>query len=359
MNACLRAVTRIGLNGHQTAVLGIRDGYKGLVKTHKRLTELGGIDGLKQELMNHQGRAGLIREEQRLIFLDHASVSGIVRQGGIMLGSARCLPFREKEVRARVIEMLKSLSVRSLIVCGGDGSLTGAKLITEESDLQVIGIPGTIDNDLGFTEMSLGVDTALATLVSTVEQFKDTARAHRRIMVLETMGRDSGELARRSAISSGAEIVITPEQGELTDERVMHLAESLEGSMKRGRSHAIVLISEGVKFKLPQTRNPAYVLADAFQKFFQREGSAFPDLEVRPSVLGHLQRGGNASPADSLLAARFAETAWDAVHEKKGSGVTALRGSRVEFLPFESEAAPGRAAWAQELHHLHSQLSGW
>ncbi|MEZ5385520.1 MAG: 6-phosphofructokinase [Prosthecobacter sp.] len=225
MNAFLRAVVRLGLNREKVAVLGIRDGYRGLVRTARVVNDdAEALVRLKQDICNHPGRAGLISEQLHFIQMDHASVSGIMGKGGTILGSARCLEFHEKDVRQKAIKLLKNLNVRALIVVGGDGSLTGAKLLAEESDLQVIGIPATIDNDLQFTDMALGVDTAVHTLVWAVDHFIDTARSHRRVMVLETMGRESGDLARMAGLASGAEMIITPEPGPLNNEDMTSLA---------------------------------------------------------------------------------------------------------------------------------------
>lgn len=366
MNALLRAVARLGLNRHGVAVLGVRDGYRGLVRAAMQANaDEKALFCVRQEIASRRGRWGLIHPEQDIVWMDHASVSGVVGVGGTILGSARCLEFHEPRVRSEAIRLLKALEVRALIVCGGDGSLTGARCIAEESDLRVIGIPGTIDNDLLFTEMALGVDTAVSTLVWAVDHFKDTARSHRRVMILETMGRESGELARLAAIAAGAEMVLTPEQGVLTDAQVEKLAASIELGMSRGRGHAIVLVAEGVDFESDppppaKLRNRAYVLADAFQKYFQRVGSPFPDLEVRPSVLGHLQRGGHPTPQDCILAARFAELAWHSIMDpKEGSGITALRKGRVELVPFGAAPMPERAELSQEFTRLHESLSSW
>jgi 6-phosphofructokinase 1 len=219
MNAFLRAIVRLGLNREKIAVLGIRDGYRGLVRTARTVNgDAEALVRLKKDIATHTGRAGLISEQLHIIQMDHASVSGIMGKGGTILGSARCLEFHEKKVREKVIQLLKGLNVRALVVVGGDGSLTGARLLAEESDLRVIGIPATIDNDLQFTDMALGVDTAVNTLVWAVDHFIDTARSHRRVMVLETMGRASGDLARMAGLASGAEMIITPEGGALNDE---------------------------------------------------------------------------------------------------------------------------------------------
>jgi 6-phosphofructokinase 1 len=361
MNAFLRAVVRLGLNREKIAVLGVRDGYRGLVRTARAVNgDAEALVRLKNAIASHPGRAGLINDQLDLIQMDHASVSGIMGKGGTILGSARCLEFHEKEVRTKVIKLLKGLNVRALVVVGGDGSLTGAKLLATESDLQIIGIPATIDNDLQFTDMALGVDTAVNTLVWAVDHFIDTARSHRRVMVLETMGRASGDLARMAGLASGAEMIITPESGALKAADMERLAAKIEGAMTRGRGHAIVLVAEGVEFDPPQKRNRAYVLMDAFQQYFQRSGAPFPDLEVRPSVLGHLQRGGHTTPQDCILAARFADCAWKNIGGATGkSGVTALRKNIIEIVPYGEPDMPERAAFSREMEQLHDDLSSW
>ncbi|MCB1275529.1 6-phosphofructokinase [Prosthecobacter sp.] len=361
MNAFLRAIVRLGLNREKIAVLGIRDGYRGLVRTARAVNgDTEAMVRLKQDIATHTGRAGLISEQLHIIQMDHASVSGIMGKGGTILGSARCLEFHDKEVRAKVLRLLKGLNVRALVVVGGDGSLTGARLLAEESDLKIIGIPATIDNDLQFTDMALGVDTAVNTLVWAVDHFIDTARSHRRVMVLETMGRASGDLARMAGLASGAEMIITPEKGPLKAADMERLAAKIEGAMTRGRGHAIVLVAEGVEFDPPQKRNRAYVLMDAFQQYFQRAGAPFQDLEVRPSVLGHLQRGGHTTPQDCILAARFADCAWKAIGDtSSGSGITALRKNIVEIVPYGTPDMPERAEFSHEMEQLHDDLSSW
>lgn len=360
MNAFLRALVRLGLNRHQVPVIGVKDGYRGLVRAARQVKDSPvELQRLRDAVVNNPGRKGLI-ESQPLVLMDHASVSGIMGKGGTVLGSARCKEFHDPQVRAQVIALLKSLGVRALVVVGGDGSLSGARLLAEESDLRVIGVPATIDNDLQFTELSLGVDTAVHTLVWAVDHFIDTARSHRRVMVLETMGRESGDLARMAALASGAEMVITPEGGPLDAAQAQKLAKRIEDAMIRGRGHAIVLLAEGVKFDPPQKRNGAYVLRDAFQEYFDRPGGPFPDLEVRPSVLGHLQRGGHATPQDCILAARFAEKAWKSLLDAAaGNGITALRENRVALVPFGSPDMPERAQATEAMDELHEDLSFW
>ncbi len=373
MNALLRAIARLGLNRHGVPVFGIREGYRGLLRAARRANKSEkDLFVMKQEIASRKGRWGLIHPEQDIVMLDHASVSGIVGVGGTMLGSARCLEFKKPEVRAEALKLLQDLNVRALVVCGGDGSLAGAECITREAGIRVIGVPCTIDNDLFFTEMAIGVDTAVGTLVWAVDHFKDTARSHKRIMVLETMGAKRGELARLSAIASGAEMVITPEAGPVSMDQVRKLAESIKQGMDGGRSHTIVLVAEGVQFEpeqfiqaacadLPPTRrNRAYVLADHFQAYFHEQEGELKDLEVRPSVLGHLQRGGHATPQDCILAARFAEQAWHSIMDPhEGNGITALRSGRVELVPFGAPDMPERAEMSAELSRLHASLSTW
>lgn len=155
-------------------------------------------------------------------------------------------------------------------------------------------------------------------------------------------------------------MVVTPEPGPLTEEAMANLAAKIEHAMVRGRGHMIVLVAEGVKTDPPQTRNRAYVLMDAFQKYFHRPGGPFPDLEVRPSVLGHLQRGGHATPQDCILAARFAEKAWDALLDPAGgNGITALRQNRVEIVPFGCDDMPERAVMSAAMDRLHEDLASW
>jgi 6-phosphofructokinase 1 len=361
MNAFLRAMVRLGLNRFNVPVLGVRSGYRGLVRTARSVgTDAEALVQLQQEIVARPGMQGLINSQQFLIQMDHASVSGIMGKGGTMLGSARCKEFVDPAERAGVIRLLKAIGVRALVVVGGDGSLAGAECLAKESDLRIIGVPATIDNDLLFTEMALGVDTAVHTLVWAVDRFIDTARSHRRVMVLETMGRDSGDLARMAALASGAEMVITPDGGPLTEERMIDLASQIEGAMTRGRGHAIVLIAEGVKTEPPQSRNRAYVLTDAFQRYFQRDGGPFPDLEVRPSVLGHLQRGGHTTPQDCILAARFAERAWTEIMSPTAqNGITALQQNQVQIVPFGAPAMPARAVNSKAMESLHADLAHW
>ncbi len=370
MNSLLRAVSRLGLNRHGVEVLGIREGYRGLLRAARQCNgDEKALHCMKQEIADRRGLQGLHSPGQDIVWLDHAVCSGIAGMGGTILCSARCDEFKKSEkARAEVIAFLKALGIRALIVCGGDGSLRGAECLEREGGIRVIGIPCTIDNDLLFTDMSIGVHTAVGTLVWAVDHIKDTARAHRRVMILETMGAKRGELALRAALASGAEMIITPEQGLLTIERMTKMARDIEEGMIGGRSHCIVLVAEGVEIEGDASadshikkRNRAYVINDIFNAHFQREGGPFREvLEVRPSVLGHLQRGGHPTASDCILAARFAELAWHSIMDRnEGSGITALRNNKPELVGLTAGPMPERAELVESFTRLHEALSSW
>jgi 6-phosphofructokinase 1 len=348
MNALLRALVRLGLNRHGAAVLGIKDGYDGLVRTCRRLAGEVSFAQLHDEMASRPGLIGLQCALQDLVWLDHPSVSGILRRGGTVLGSARCEEFYNPQTRRQVGALLAGLGVGALVVCGGDGSLTGAALLSRECGLPVVGIPVTIDNDLPATDLSLGFDTAVNTVVAAATHFNDTAGSHRRIMVLEVMGRGSGDIARWAALAAGVEIVVIPERGVLGEAKMQRIAQRLEASLQRGRRHAVVLVSEGVRLDPPGEGGPAYRLSAYLQRHFRRDGSPFPRLETRASVLGHLQRGGSPMAADRILAARFAEAAW-----------AAIAGGQVLLQDFDAPARPQQAEAAQQLYLLQKTLSQW
>jgi len=358
MNALLRAVVRLGLNRHKVPVLGIMEGYVGLVRTVKQL-EAGEItlEKLKENILAKPGIIGLHARHQYIVNMDHESVSGIIVQGGIKLRSARSKEFHWPERRAQVIQLLKDLNVRAVIVCGGDGSLTGAEVMQKESGLQVIGVPGTIDNDLAITDIALGVHSAIETLVWAVDHFKDTARSHRRVLVLETMGRGSGELTQLAAIASGAEIAVIPEDGYLSNDRIRAMAAEMESSFDRGRSHSIILIAEGVQMDCMSWESRAWVLSQRLAEAFSH--GPYRDIETRASVLGHLQRGGRPAPFDAILAAEFAEVALNSITQTTDSGVTVVQKGDYKLVPFGSAPSSDRAARLRRLHALHFDLSGW
>jgi 6-phosphofructokinase 1 len=260
MNAAIRAVVRSGLSNN-LEVIGIQKGYQGLI-------------------------------DQQYELLTTKSVSGKLQVGGTFLQSARCLEMHEESGRRRAVETLQEMGAEGLVVIGGDGSHRGAYEL-QKRGVPVIAIPASIDNDIPFTDMSLGVDTALNNILHAVDCLKDTASSHDRTFVVETMGRDCGYLALVSGIACGAEYALIPESAYDIDEISKHLLQRFE----EGRDNSIIMIAEGA--------GKAQDVADQIK---DRIG-----FETRIMVLGHYQRGGSPSSFDRLLAARFGVTAVEAL----------------------------------------------
>lgn len=361
MNPCLRALARIGSNRHNVEILGVKDGFKGLHQACQRLQHGDQtLGGLRKEIDAFPGVFGLLRPCQSIVRMDHNSVRGLAGRGGIVLGTAREPAFYDVRVRKQVIDLLEDLDVTATVVCGGNGSLEGAARLTAESDLQVIGIPASIDNDIPDTEMALGVDTAVNTIVRSIEQCNDTASSHHRIMVVETMGRDSGELARMAALAAGADIVITPERGLLNAAKMQGIANRLEKKMRRGRTHAIVVVAEGVKLDPPSEEVATQVLARYLDQHFRGSKRPGLDPEIRVNVLGHLQRGGPPSASDRLLAVRFAKACWNVLaNYPERSGVLALCRGRIVLRPFSKRASRQLPAHSLGLYETFKEISKW
>ena len=256
LNPCIRAVVRMGLH---------------------RGVEVMGI---------HRGYAGLIGGEIKA--MDARSVGGILARGGTILGTARAPEFREPQGRRKALRMLNRFDIDGLVVIGGNGSLTGAMEL-HRLDFPTVGIPSTIDNDINGTDISIGVDTALNTILDAIDKIKDTASSHNRAFLIETMGRNSGYLALASGLAGGAELVLCPEI-ETTLEEV---ARTVECAYVRGKAHAIIVVAEGWK---PGTDEIARQLAE------RKEELGF---SVRVTRLGHVQRGGSPSAFDRILATRL------------------------------------------------------
>ena len=277
MNACLRAVAKFAAAGGAQC-LGVLDGYDGL------------IDGRFRELtrMLPNGRISADLE------LDIAG-----GMGGTMLGSARSARFREPRGRVTAAAMMQHYGVEALVVIGGNGSLTGAHLLAQEQNVKVMGVPGSIDNDIGCTATCLGVDTALNTIVEACDRISDTARAHRRAFVVEVMGRDCGYLAMASAIAMAADGVLIREHGKSEEEIVNSVADVIRGGFAREKRRVLIIKSEGLT--IPTTR-----LVRLVQEALQTD---HPDAEIRATVLGHVVRGGNPSYADRAVAGRLGAAA--------------------------------------------------
>ncbi len=288
MNAAIRSIVKVAA-ARGVRVLGVLDGYDGL------------IDGAVRELTVASPHApgGLAACRDVDLFGN---------EGGTLLGTARCGRFREAEHRAAAADRLRALD--GLVVIGGNGSLTGAHLLAGECATPVVGVPASIDNDIGCTSTALGVDTALNTIVESCDRIGDTARSHCRAFVVEVMGRQSGYLAMASAVAAGADGVLLRELGRGEDEIVAAVAEMIRRSFALDRDRRRVLIVKAEGVEVPCTR--------LVRRVEERLSGALPGVEIRATVLGHLVRGGRPTYQDRMIAGRLAYAAVDAAL----SGVT-------------------------------------
>ncbi len=284
MNAAIRAVTRAGIcNGFK--IKAIYRGFDGLI-------------------------AGKVKP------FTTEDVSGIIMHGGTILKSARSKEFETPEGRAKAYETLVREEIDALIVIGGNGSLTGAKLLAAEYDFPCIGLPGTIDNDLYGTDSTIGYDTTMNTIVECVDRIRDTAQSHERIFFIEVMGRDAGFLAQNSAIASGAEAAIIPEDSTDVDQ----LVRFMERGIRKSKKSCIVIVSESPKCG-------ALYYAERVRK-------EYPDFDVRVSILGHLQRGGRPTAHDRILASRTGVGAIDAILQGQRNVMIGVRNNEIVYVPF-------------------------
>ncbi len=266
----------------------------------------------------YRGYQGLIDNDFEN--LDARSVKNIINRGGTFLKSARSKDFRTKEGRQKAYENLKTQNVDALVVIGGDGTFTGAAIFSQEFDIPVIGVPGTIDNDINGTDYTIGYDTALNTVVEAIDKIRDTASSHDRLFLVEVMGRDAGDIALNSGIGAGAEEILIPEEDLGTD----RLIESLQRSRKSGKTSSIVVVSEGDQIGKNITK-----LADFIQE-------NLPEYEVKVTVLGHTQRGGSPSCYDRVLASRLGVAAIDALLGGHSNIMVGVSHKKVVYVPFET-----------------------
>ena len=299
MNAAIRAAVRASVY-HGIKPYGIREGYKGL------------IDG-QIESMNAR------------------SVANVVNQGGTLLKSARSQAFRTTEGRQTAFESFRRAGLDALVVIGGDGSFTGAMLFEKEFGIPVVGVPGTIDNDIFGTDYTIGYDTALNTVVDAVDKIRDTATSHNRLFFVEVMGRDAGFIALNSGIGCGAEEILIPE----ANRGIEHLIKSLERSNRTGKTSSIVLVAEGGESL------GAFELAKALE-------ARLPEYEVRVTVLGHIQRGGRPSCFDRVLASRLGVAAVKTLLNGNSNVLVGMRNNAVALTPF-AEATSKHNAIDEEL----------
>ena len=264
-----------------------------------------------------QGYQGLIDNEFDL--MNARSVNNIINKGGTIIKSARCLEFRTPEGRKLAYENLKKSEIDALVVIGGDGSFTGAMIFQEEHNFPVVGIPGTIDNDIFGTRYTLGYDTAINTVVEAIDKIRDTASSHNRLFFVEVMGRDAGHIALNSGIGAGAEEILIPEEN-LGLERLL---DSLKKSEKSGKASSIVVIAEGDK-----TGKNVFEIASYVEK-------NLPYYEVRVSVLGHMQRGGTPSCFDRVLASRMGVCAVETLLEGNSKVMVGVIDDQMVLTPLE------------------------
>jgi 6-phosphofructokinase 1 len=273
----------------------------------------------------YKGFEGLITDD--LVKLNARGVNNIVNKGGTILKSARCLEFRTKEGRVKAKKTLDKHGIGSLVVIGGNGSLTGGLLLEEEHGINVIGIPGTIDNDLVGTRCSLGYDTALNTAVNAIDKIRDTASSHNRLFFIEVMGKGSGHIALNAGIGAGAEEVLIPEQSMGLD----RLLNSLKKSEKSGKSSSIIVVSEGDK------------IGDNVFSFSSYIEKNLPHYEIRVSILGHIQRGGTPSCFDRVLASRMGVYAVDCLIEQKSKIMVGIIDDKMVTTPISKAIKGGQS----------------
>lgn len=268
------------------------------------------------------------------------SVNNIINKGGTVLKSARSKEFMETDGRKKAYDHLVKAGVDALVIIGGDGSFTGAEIFNNEFDFPVMGIPGTIDNDIFGTSHTLGFDTALNTVVECIDKIRDTASSHNRLFLVEVMGRDAGHIALNAGIGAGAEEILIPEENMGID----RLLASLKRSKASGKSSSIVVIAEGDKIG-----KTVFELGDYMEK-------NLPEYEIRVSVLGHMQRGGSPSCFDRVLASRLGVKAVESLLEGKSNYMVGIQKDEIILTPLE-QAIKGHAEIDRELLRVSDIMS--
>jgi 6-phosphofructokinase 1 len=302
MNAAVRAVVRAGtLYGHE--IYGIKDGYAGLVNNDMEL-------------------------------LTHESVSGMLSKGGTFLGTSRSEEFKKPEVQQKAVEDLKQRGIEALVVIGGDGTYRGAMELAKLG-LKVIGLPGTIDNDIAGTDFTIGFHTAVETIVDAIDKLRDTSTSHARCSIVEVMGRHCGDLALFAGICGGAEFIITPES-PINKEKIIN---RLKEHKKNGRRHAIIVITEK--------------LLDAHQ--FAEEITEQSGFATRATVLGYIQRGGSPCPEDRILGSRMGTYAIELLNDEIYGVCVGVRDGRMVHIPFSNVVGQKRPK--NELYNLVKKVS--
>ena len=307
MNAAIRAVTRAAIS-NGLKVFGIYRGYKGLVT-------------------------------DEIVEFKSQNVSNIIQMGGTILKTARCMEFKTAEGRTQAYENMKKHGIDALVVIGGDGSLTGARILAQEFDIPCIGLPGTIDNDLYGTDTTIGYDTALNTILDAVDKIRDTATSHERLFFVEVMGRDAGFLALNGAIAAGAEAAIIPEFSTEVDQ----LEQFINHGFKKSKSSSIVLVAESE-------------LTGGAMHYAERVKNEYPQYDVRVTILGHLQRGGRPTAHDRIIASRMGVASIQALLEGQRNVMIGIENDKIVYVPF-AKAIKNDKPIDRELVNVLAELS--
>ncbi len=303
MNACIRACVRSAINSG-LEVYGVERGYFGLVNNN-------------------------------IFPMDTHSVCDIVQKGGTILKTARCLEFKFPETRKKAADNLKALGIEGLVVIGGDGSFTGAKFLSDENGINVVGIPGTIDNDLAYTDYTLGFDTAVNTVLWAINNLRDTMTSHDRVSLVKVMGRRCGDIAMYAGICGGAEYILVPE----IPYDIKAIAEDIKRSKERGKTSNIIVLAEGAGNET-EIKTLVSVLSGA---------------DVKVTTLGHIQRGGSPTMADRMLAARFGTRATELLLQGKTNRVIGIKNNKIVDLDI-AEALSETKQIDKHLYDMASKL---
>lgn len=303
MNAAIRAVVRMGIH-KGIKVMGISRGYQGLIN-------------------------GEIKEMTR------NSVSDIIHKGGTILKTARCEEFKQEEVRKKAVNVLKVFGIEGLVVIGGDGSFRGANLLSDLG-INTVGIPGTIDNDLAYTDYTIGFYTAVNTVLDAINKIRDTSSSHERVSIVEVMGRHCGDIALYAGLSGGAELTIVPEK----DYNIEDICRNIIDGKNRGKTHNLIVLAEGV--------GGANELAQEIQDF--------TSISARATILGHIQRGGNPTAFDRILASRMGAYAVELLESGKSSRVVGIKSNEITDMDIK-EALAMKSTINNDLYRLSEIIS--
>ena len=304
MNAAIRAVTRTGIQ-KGLKVMGINRGYNGLINGD-------------------------------LFEMNRYSVSDTIQRGGTILKTARSDEFRTPEGRKKAYNVLNVFGIEGLIVIGGDGSFTGAQKLSQEFDIKTVGIPGTIDNDLCYTDYTIGFDTALNTVLDAINKLRDTSTSHERVSIVEVMGRHCGDIALYASIAGGAESVIIPE----LNYNLQDICKTILEGKQRGKVHNLIILAEGV----------------GEAEYLAKEIEEFSGIETRATVLGHIQRGGSPSAFDRILASRLGAKAVDVLLEGRSQRVVGIGKNEIFDMDIH-EALNMKKDYDKDLYELSRILS--